>query len=336
VEIIPDLSSIQVAFSRIKEPWDNAFLMSLHGGPDPEKRRRLPYEIKDIPFLLKRYNKLAILTDRENNPSLIAGLLRSPAPGLQPSALKIYVCERLGYSDEKIIEGTPEEIAGRSFRDPNVVIIVQGGDGAEGVDTRSEGLSVQSSPSPSMPLFGLTADEISHSRGLITKDEARAIAIHKLRPFQKMVLWDIGAGSGSISLEISGLFPDARVYAIERDIEQIGHLSLNTKMFNTGINIINGEAPEALHGLPSPDRVFIGGSGGRLADILGYVNRRMLNGIITINAATLETLNRAIEVLSENGYTIDVIEVNISRLKPLGDSQHLSAENPVFIITGIR
>ncbi len=337
VEIIPDLSSIQMAFSRIKEPWDDAFLMSLHGGPDPEKRRRvaerrLTYEIKDIPSLAERYDKIAILTDKENNPSVIArGLLKH-------SALKIYVCERLGYSDENIIEGTPEEIAGMTFRDPNVVIIVKEGD-AEGVNTRSDDLPIQSlpgTPSPSLPLFGLTADEIYHSRGLITKDEVRAIVIHKLRPFQKMVFWDIGAGSGSVSLEISRFFPDARVYAIERDTEQIGHLSLNTKMFNTGINVINGEAPEVLHGLPSPDRVFIGGSGGRLTDILEYVNQRMLNGIITINATTLETLNRAIEVLSDNSYTIDVIEANISRLKPLGDSQHLSAENPVFIITGIK
>ncbi|HXW68247.1 MAG TPA: precorrin-6y C5,15-methyltransferase (decarboxylating) subunit CbiE [Dissulfurispiraceae bacterium] len=123
VEIIPDLSSIQMAFSRIKETWDDAFLISLHGGPDPARRRRLPYEIQDLPFLLERHNKIAILTDKENNPAEIAGILRlSPiARSLQPM---IYVCERLGYEDEKITAGPPDDIAGMSFQEPNVVILL--------------------------------------------------------------------------------------------------------------------------------------------------------------------------------------------------------------------
>lgn len=339
VEILPDLSSIQVAFSRIKEPWDNAFLMSLHGGPDPVKRRRLPYEMKDIPFLLKKYNKLAILTDRENNPSRIANFLISTC-SLQhqgPFAIKIYVCERLGYPDERIIEGKPAEISKMTFRTPNVVVIVKQDDNAVGIDTYSDDVQYRShTPSPSLPLFGLTCDEISHARGLITKDEVRAIVIHRLRPFRKMVFWDIGAGSGSVSLEISRLFPDARVYAIERDPAQIVHLKTNTEIFDSNINIINGEAPDVLMELPSPDRVFIGGSGGKLVDIIGHVHKRMSEGIITLNAVTLETLNTAMEILKKNSYIVDVIELSISRLRPLGCSHHLSGENPVFIITATR
>lgn len=123
VEIIPDLSSIQIAFSRIKEPWDNAFLMSLHRGPDPKKRKSLKYEIKDIPVLLERHKKIAILTDIENNPAEISKvLITSPITSELPSL--IFVCERLGYPDEKITKGTPEDIAGMSFLSPNVVIIL--------------------------------------------------------------------------------------------------------------------------------------------------------------------------------------------------------------------
>jgi len=122
VEILPDLSSVQLAFSKIKEPWDDAFLMSLHGGPDPEKRRKLPYEISDIPSLLKRHNKIAILTDKENNPSKIAKVLSSSLI-TRHSSLIIYVLERLGYADEKITEGLPEKIAEIKFSEPNVVII---------------------------------------------------------------------------------------------------------------------------------------------------------------------------------------------------------------------
>jgi len=121
VEVLPDLSSMQIAFSKIKEPWDDVFAMSLHGGPDPEKRRRLPYEIGDIPTLLREHYKIAVLTDRENNPSEIARRILS-AP--ERSLLKIFVCEKLGYPDEKITSGKPEEIAGMSFSDPNVVILL--------------------------------------------------------------------------------------------------------------------------------------------------------------------------------------------------------------------
>jgi precorrin-6Y C5,15-methyltransferase (decarboxylating) len=125
VEIMPDLSSIQVAFSRIREPWDNAFLMSLHRGPDPKRRRNLKYEMKDIPSLLERHKKLAILTDRESNPSEIAKVLVSSNVS-QPS---IFVCEKLGDPGERIIRGTPEEIAAMSFSTPNVVIVLCGEEG---------------------------------------------------------------------------------------------------------------------------------------------------------------------------------------------------------------
>jgi precorrin-6Y C5,15-methyltransferase (decarboxylating) len=124
VEIFPDLSSIQVAFSRIKEPWGDAFLISLHGGPDPHKRRKLEYEPEDIPMLLKRHHKLGILTDRVNTPSKIASLIQSSIVNGQ-SSIRMFVCERLGYPDERITEGSPEEIKDRSFTTPNVVVILR-------------------------------------------------------------------------------------------------------------------------------------------------------------------------------------------------------------------
>jgi precorrin-6Y C5,15-methyltransferase (decarboxylating) len=124
VEIIPDLSCVQVAFSRIREPWDNAFLMSLHKGPEPQ-RRTLKHEMKDVPALLERHRKLAILTDRENNPVEISRVLVSS----NVSKAAVFVCEKLGDSDERIIKGAPEDIAAMSFSTPNVVIILSGEDG---------------------------------------------------------------------------------------------------------------------------------------------------------------------------------------------------------------
>lgn len=339
IEILPDLSSIQIAFSRIKEPWDDAFLMSLHGGPDPEKRRRLPYTINDIPSLLQRCNKIAILTDRENNPSEIAKVLNlSPiAHSLLPV---MYVCERLGYPDEKITEGTPEEVSKMSFSEPNVVVIVRESGSAEEQKHENEKdnfLKITSEPPnfrTSKPIFGLKESEILHSRGLITKDEVRAVTIHKLRLPQRGVFWDIGAGSGSVSIETARLYPELRVFSIEKDKEQINHIKENKNKFSTvNIEIIKGEAPYALADIPSPDRVFIGGSSGRLKEIIDFIGK-MQTAIIVINATTIETLNEAIQNLENNGFATEVSEVSVSRTKTISGKRHLNALNPVFVITG--
>jgi precorrin-6B C5,15-methyltransferase / cobalt-precorrin-6B C5,C15-methyltransferase len=119
-EIIPDLSSVQVAFARICEPWDNVFFVSMHGGPDKNIRRKLEYEIADLPALLREHKRLAVLTDDINNPAVIAAVF---ADTVDCSSSIINVCERLGYPDEKITTGAPQEIAKQNYREPNVVII---------------------------------------------------------------------------------------------------------------------------------------------------------------------------------------------------------------------
>ncbi len=319
VEILPDLSSIQMAFSRIKEPWGDAFLISLHGGSDTEKRERLQYKITDIPLLLRQHHKIAILTDKQNNPSEIAKAINS-SPITHHSSLILHVCERLGYADEKITQGTPEEIAASGFSDPSVVII--------------QNLQAPLAFGRKHSAFGLTEDEISYSRGLITKDEVRAVTIHKLRLPHNGVFWDIGSGSGSISIEASRLYPGLKVFAFEKDEEQVNHIKENRIRFNTAnIEIIKGEAPNALVNLPSPDRVFIGGSGGKLAGIIDFI-AKMPATVVVINATTIETLNEAIKHLENNGFNIKICEISVSRSKIIANRRHMQALNPVFIITG--
>lgn len=116
VEILPDLSSVQIAFSKIKEPWDDALLISLHG------RREKKYKMDDLPILIQQHNKIAILTDKNNNPQVIAKFLHSSLFTLH-SSLIMYVCERIGYDDERIIQGSLEDISVMDFLEPNVVII---------------------------------------------------------------------------------------------------------------------------------------------------------------------------------------------------------------------
>jgi precorrin-6B C5,15-methyltransferase / cobalt-precorrin-6B C5,C15-methyltransferase len=316
VEILPDLSSVQEAFARINEPWDDAVFISLHGGPDIAKRRTLPYEVHDIPWLLERSGKIGVLTDRENNPRVIATTLQC-AIGNSKSEIVMHVCEQLGYPDEKITTGTPAEIAAEPFSDPNVVIIMK---------ARVQEPNVR---------FGLREEEILHERGLITKDEVRAATLHKLRLPQRGVLWDIGAGSGSVSLEAALLFPGLRVFAIEKEQGRIDAIMANMRHFNAGnVEVINGSAPDALIGLPAPDRVFIGGSGGRLDDIVACASGNMSSGIIVVNAATLETLNEALTALDKNGFSVEVSEISISRSKVVGGKRIMNALNPGFILRG--
>lgn len=316
VEIIPDLSSIQEAFARIKLPWDDAFLVSLHGGPDPTKRRRMLYDIHDIPRLHDEHAKIAILTDKVNNPSEIGRVLS----GVESKTV-IHVCERLGYPDERITTGTPGDISSMTFSDPNVVII-----------QKSRGESHVSAVR-----FGLREDEIIHDRGLITKDEARAVALHKLRLPLKGVFWDLGAGSGAVSIEASLLSPGLRVFAVEKEPERVRTIRENVRRMETrGLTIVQGTAPEALLDIPTPDRVFIGGSGGNLGRIIELVSRRMLAGIVVANAATLETLNESVTCLEQHGFSVEFSELLVSRSKIVAGKRHMAALNPVFIVKGER
>jgi precorrin-6Y C5,15-methyltransferase (decarboxylating) len=334
VELLPDLSSMQEAFARVKLAWDDALFISLHGGPDIAKRRTLPYEVKDIPMLLERTGKMGILTDRENNPGVIAKVLQSAICNSK-SEIVMYVCERLGYPEEKVIQGTPEELAGMDFADPNVVIIQKAEDRGQRTDEKIPQAGTKEQKAEVR--FGLREDDILHERGLITKDEVRAVTIHKLRLPQRGVLWDIGAGSGSVSIEAARLCPGLRVIAVEKDEERFKTIKENVKRFNLGnVEPMHGSAPDALAGLPTPDRVFIGGSAGNMADIVGLLRKKMSSGIIVINAATLETLHEALTALEENGFSVEVSEISVSRSKVVGGKRLMSALNPVFIVRGMR
>lgn len=320
IEIIPDLSSMQEAFARINAPWDDAFCISVHGGPEIAKRRALPYEVKDIPWLIRKYPKIAVLTDRQNNPAFIAGEIGT-APTEVRDGITLYVCERLGYDDERIWTGTVGEAARMTFSEPNVMIILRT---ASGERSREIG-------------FGLREDELEHRDGMITKDDVRAVSIHKLRLPMKGLLWDIGAGSGSVAIEAARLAPGLTVIAVERDEAQTTRIRANKMKFDVrNLRIVEGLAPDALTDLGAPDRVFIGGSGGRLAKIVELASTKMEAGIIMINAATLETLQEGIAALERFGFATDVSEISVSRSRIVAGKKMMSSMNPVFIVKGER
>ncbi len=186
-------------------------------------------------------------------------------------------------------------------------------------------------------VFGLTEGEIHHKEGMITKDEVRAVSLHRLRLPLRGVLWDIGAGSGSVSIEAARLSPFLRVYAIERDPDMVEIIRTNRdRLGSPNLEILRAEAPDGLDKLPRPDRVFIGGSGGRLREILGTVSALMEVGIIVANITRVEALSEAMEVLKKENFLVDVTQVSVSRGVTLGGLTHLRALNPVFVLRAGR
>ena len=320
VAVLPDLSSMQEAFARINIPWDDAFCISVHGGPDIAKRRALPYEMSDIPYLLVKHGKVAVLTDRQNNPAEIARIVAASQDG-RGSDVEMFVCERLGYADEGVWKGTAAQASGLTFRDPNVVVLV----GAKG-----------GGPADA-PVLGLREEELKHDRGMITKDEIRAVTLHKLRLLPRCVLWDIGACSGSVSLEAARMAQDIRVFAVEKEEQRIETIKKNLRRYGVAnVHVVHGSAPAALVDLPAPDRVFIGGSTGSLKGILEQVDKTMKRGIIVINAASLETLGEGSAMLENLGFKTYVSEVSVSRSKTVAGKKLMNALNPVFIVRGER
>ncbi len=303
IEIYPAISSMQLAFAGIKETWEDAFFLSLHG----QKRRE--WAKGDLTQLCRIHPKIVILTGGENTPGALAPYL--------PEDSVVSMLQRLGYPDESIFTGSPAELAAGNFSEPNLMI-------------------VRSIPNEDA-VFGLAESEFQHTRGLITKDEVRAVILHKLRLPLKGVLWDIGAGSGSVSIEAKRLSPALEVFAVEKDPVQVANMRENMRRFYVeGISLVEGEAPGALSGIPAPDRVFIGGSGGKMEAIISHLSGVMQKGIIVIAAITLQNLNSAMDSLKENSFSFDVASVSIARSGPVGAGHYMKALNPVFIIRAER
>lgn len=193
----------------------------------------------------------------------------------------------------------------------------------------------------SRPL-GLDDDAFEQRRplvGQITKREVRAVSLYSLGLRQDSVVWDIGAGTGSVSVEAAVIANRGAVFAIERDESSIGLLRRNVDRWGSGqVHVAPGEAPEVLEGLPDPDAVFVGGSGGRLTDILDQVARRLKDqGRIVVNLAALERVEEARHRLNGLGFTTEVVMVHAARGKEMGDGTlRLEAINPVFVVTAWR
>jgi len=303
IEIYPNVTSVQYAFARIKEPWDDAIFVSVHG-------RGLQRAIDRI----IASEKVAVLTDQVNTPAAIArALIDRGAEGYDA-----WLCEEMGLPGEKFTKTDVKGLLEIKASPLNILILIKAWE-------------------PNLehyPLIGIDDDQFATVKKLITKQEVRAVTLAKLQLQDDLVLWDVGAGSGSVSIEASNLMPNGRIYALERNPQYIGFLRDNLKKFVArNVLLVEAFAPEGLDDLPDPDRVFIGGSGGMLEEIIEAADRRLKSeGLIVLNAVTLDTLTKSVEFLEDHGYTVEVTCVNIAKTKGLTEYKLFEAQNPVYIV----
>ncbi len=175
--------------------------------------------------------------------------------------------------------------------------------------------------------------------GQITKREVRAVSLYSLGLKPDSVVWDIGAGTGSVAVDAALIAHQGAVYAVERDKPSLPLLERNVDRWGTpNVRVVPGEAPEVLKSLPDPDSVFIGGSGGRLTEILDEVGRRLKpEGSIVVNLAVLERTQDTCRQLKALGFFVDLVMVSAARGKEMADgTTRLDALNPVFVVTARR
>ena len=306
VRVFPALSSLQQAFARFGMGWHDAAVVSLHGRT-----------AQHIPGLLLARRKTFIFTDRRHSPNRIAASILEYLHLIGEENIRkncrLHVAENLGSAQEKISSGSLDEIAGMRCGDLNVLCVLL-------------------PEIPERPVFGLYEDEISHSRGLITKDEVRAATLHRLRLPRRGVFWDIGGGSGSISMEAAAMHRELEVYTVEHNGAELENIKENIRRFSL-FNIIPvaGRAADMIGALPDPDAVFVGGSGGELESIIRESASRLhKGGRLIVNGVTARTTEEAPALMGAQGMTVTSSTIEVTRTGPDGPLGF----NPITIMVG--
>jgi len=304
LEIIPHLTSLQLAFARVGINWSDAVFTSAHARP-----------LAEVVGWAKHAGKLGILTDRQHTPGVIARTLLEA--GLQDC--RAIVAENLGLPDERLTDTRLVDLPDKTFGPLNVLLVVR-----------------DASWQPPAVLTVRPDAAYAHRRGLITKADVRALSLAHLLLSETATVWDIGAGSGAVSIEMAALAWRGRVFAVEHDAENLAYIRENLGRFGVcNVNVVAGRAPEALEGLPAPSAVFIGGTGGQMDAILDCIGRVALPGCRVVMAlATLENLLGAMASMKQRDWSPDLTQVTIAQGKPIAGLTRLAPLNPVFILTG--
>ncbi|WP_342618551.1 precorrin-6y C5,15-methyltransferase (decarboxylating) subunit CbiE [Rhodoferax sp. GW822-FHT02A01] len=319
IEVFPNVSTLQLACARLGLPWQEMRFASVHSkdagewqaGAAPD--HGLYALLRDI----RQHDRLAVLTSPFNTPDRIARMLVTEQ---LDGEWEMAVAERLCQPEERVVSGVTIAAAAQlQFADPNVVLLWR---------TRQRAPQV---------LFGLpdaSFEQRHPEKGLITKNEVRAVSLARMQLRADSVVWDIGAGSGSVGLEAARLCRNGHVYAIEKNEDDAAIVQRNRlAMGISNHSLVHGKAPQGLQDWADPDAVFVGGSGGELAELIALILQRLKpQGWLVMNFVTLENLAAAVEALKANGATWDVLQLQAARSKPILHMHRMAAENPVWIV----
>ena len=298
--VLPGLSSIQLLAAALGRPWQGWNLVSAHGrtcDPVAECMQGRP---------------TFFLTGGSEDPATLCAQLAAEGFG----NVQGVVGQCLGTPEEKLFRGSVKELAAGRFNSLSVLLV----EAAEVLPRRAPGLPDEAFERGDVPM---------------TKQEVRAAVLAKLAVRPEDILWDVGAGTGSVSVELALAAPRGRVYAVECRPEGCALIKANREKFRTrNLVLVEGLAPDALSDLPAPDAVFIGGSKGSLAAIVDAALDKNPDARICVSAIALESLSAAVAALTAKGRTVQVSQIAVSRARAVGGLHLMMAQNPIYLITG--
>lgn len=314
-EVVPHVSSMQLAFARVKESWEEAYLTNL-------ANRTLDQVLEKI----RTATKVGLFTSDEAPPRTIAKALLDR----RIDYFSAYVCENLGSPDERVTQGELAEIATMDFSPLNVMILVRRPDVP---DRPSEAIGQR--------LFGNPDEVFLQSKpkhGLLTPSEVRAIALAELDLGPRSIVWDIGAGSGSVAIEAAQLASGGEVYAIEMDPEDHQLITTNAERFGVANLVpVLGRAPDAWAELPDPDCVFVGGSGREISHVVDMAYQRLKpGGRLVANVGSIESLSIVHETLARLAKDVNLRMINIARGNDQFERVRFEALNPSFLLGVVK
>ena len=299
------ISSLVYFASKLQLSWDDAKIVSMHGRD------------QNLVAAVAQNKKVFSLTGGDHSPQALCKQLCEHGLG----QVLVYVGENLSYPEEKITQGTAEEISALSFPSLSVMMLIN--DEANCFEPT---------------VHGLDDDLFMRSKVPMTKQEVRSVSMSKLMPKATDVIYDIGAGTGSCSVELALIAKQGKVWAFERNPVAVELLGKNKELFGlTNLDVIAGEALENIKTMPAPDCVFVGGSGGDLCEMLDVIYAKNSKCRIVINAITVETLAQVAAYYKEHpDYSLEIVNVFVARSKKLGSYNLMMAQNPVYVMTALK
>ena len=302
IEVIPGISSLSYFCAKLRTPWQDAALVSAHGREH------------DAVGAIQANAKTFVITGGKTKVDDICRDLVQRGLG----DVRVAAGERLSYDDERIVSGTAAELADMAFADLTVML------------AQNDRPVARAYNAPS-----LADGDFQRGKAPMTKQEIRALAISKLRIADNHTVWDVGAGTGSVSVEAALAAPRGVVYAIEKNADAIDLLRHNREEHGaTNMIVVEGAAPQALADLPAPDRVFIGGSSGNMGAIIDAALAANPQARLCATAVTLETLTELLACLRAREVEgADIVQVSVARADNVGSYNLMRAENPVYIVT---